>query len=498
MSLTSKKSGINRYILRHLIIFVGVILGILWTFQILLLDNIYSAIVERNLTATANIIERKLGAPSLDEEAAYISHENDICTYVFKFDKKRATPVVTVHVSDVCLIHSFDSERLSELYALAKESDDGINIKRVPLSGFNMAHQAGNRDLSDASVPDSMICTKTVRFPDGSDGVIFLNCAMSPVEASVRTLREMLIWISLITLAATVTLALIMSRRISKPISDVNREAKALAHCTYDKSRVKFAYREIGELNDTLSYAASELSKVDRMQKELIANISHDLRTPLTLIEGYTEMMRDIPGENTPENMQVIIDETKRLSTLVSDLLEVSRLQTNSQPMTVTEFNITDAITETCERMKKLYEPEGYKINIVTDGDVYVSADRTRILQVIYNLIGNAVSYTGEDKTVTVEEKLIDGTVRISVTDTGAGIAEADLPYIWDRYYKVDKVHRRGAGGSGLGLSIVKEILLSHGSRFGVQSEVGRGSVFWFELCVSSPEKAADGSEPQL
>jgi signal transduction histidine kinase len=208
------------------------------------------------------------------------------------------------------------------------------------------------------------------------------------------------------------------------------------------------------------------------------------------MIEGYTEVMRDIPGENTKENLQVIIEETKRLSTLVNDLLEISQFQTGKQQLNLSVFSITDAVRETIVRFDKLNEREGYKIMYEGSGQIYVRADKTRILQVLYNLVGNAINYTGEDKTVIVRLYLRGSRVRVEVQDSGEGIAEKDLPLIWDRYYKIEKTnktHKRGFGGSGLGLSIVKEILLLHNTTFGVSSEERAGSTFWFELPVTAP-----------
>lgn len=491
LSLKRSNASIKRRILISLLIFAAIILGSLWIFQTLLLDKIYSTIVTDRLASTASSLEAVLDSDALDEKATYLSHEHEICIYIFKFKNNKATPVSSVHVEGACLIHNVDSDELSKLYVRAKRTDNGIKITRIPLGGFNTAAQSGNDKLSNSKLPDSLIYTKTVSFEDGSDGVIFLNCAMTPVTATVKTLRIMLIWISLVTVVIAVIFAYILTHRIAAPIADVNREAKELTRCRFDRSKVRHSYKELEELSDTLTYAASELSKVDNMQKELIANVSHDLRTPLTLIEGYSEMMRDIPGENTPENMQVVIDETKRLSTLVTDLLELSRIRQGDSAVTFCTVNLTNALETTANRMKKLYSPEGYRIELFTDGEIYVSGDPTRLLQVIYNLIGNAVSYTGDDKTVIVKEELIGESVRVSVSDFGGGIAEEDLPLIWDRYYKLDKVHRRGAGGSGLGLSIVKEILLLHNARFGVASELGVGSTFWFELPVVPSDENA-------
>ena len=207
------------------------------------------------------------------------------------------------------------------------------------------------------------------------------------------------------------------------------------------------------------------------------------------MISGYSEVMRDFPDEVTPENMQVIIDEAARLNSLVNDLLTVSKLQSGTQSIDVKEISITKSILDTVKRYEKLLEHKDYTIKFEYDCEVFVLADETRLLQVVYNLINNAINYTGDDKTVTVKQEISDGVVRISVIDTGEGISEENLPLIWDRYYKVDKVHKRAVLGTGLGLSIVKNILLLHGSRFGVSSEVGKGSIFWFEFKVERMEK---------
>ena len=243
-------------------------------------------------------------------------------------------------------------------------------------------------------------------------------------------------------------------------------------------------FREAKDLADTLNYASEELSRSDKMQKELLANISHDLRTPLTMISGYGEVMRDVPGENTPENIQIIIDESTRLSELVNDLLDLSKIQTESVKFEKTRVDLTDAIESTLVRYNKLMERDGFTIEFFSDGNAFVEADKIRMLQVIYNLTNNALNYSGEDKYVCVKQEVNDGKVRISITDHGDGIAPEDIAMIWDRYYKVDRVHKRAVVGTGLGLSIVKGILEAHGATYGVESALGYGSTFWFELPI--------------
>ena len=286
-------------------------------------------------------------------------------------------------------------------------------------------------------------------------------------------------------------LAMIMYKRISKPIMEINDSAKELAKGNYDITFNGGGYLEISELSNTLNYASHELNKVETLRQELIANISHDLRTPLTMISGYAEVMRDLPNENNSENAQIIIDEAARLTSLVNDVLDLSKLQSGTQELQIEEYDITSSISRILERFKKFTSKDGYVIEYNYDEHIYIEADELRISQVVYNLINNALTYTGDDKTIIVNQKVINDYVRIEVCDHGVGIPEEMLASIWERYYKAKNQHRRAINGSGLGLSIVKSTLEAHNeilpdvSRYGVESKINEGSVFYFEYRIS-------------
>ena len=218
-------------------------------------------------------------------------------------------------------------------------------------------------------------------------------------------------------------------------------------------------------------------------RRQLIANVSHDLRTPLTLISGYAEAMRDLPDENTPENAQIIIDEAGRLNALVHDMLDLSRLQAGEKMLNLEKFNLTGVVSEVAERMNQLIQKDGYSISFECDGAVNVTADKSRVAQAVYNLILNAVDFTGPDKKIYVAVRVSGHRVRIEVRDTGKGISPEILPHIWDRYYSDSSSRREGSTGTGLGLSIVKTVCELHGGSCGVQTSQN-GSTFWFELPV--------------
>lgn len=326
--------------------------------------------------------------------------------------------------------------------------------------------------------------TRTEEFKLSNKETISLTffAMITPVSATVSTLRVQLYVITAIMLLLSIALAFAIAKKVSKPIEQINQGAKVLASGDYNTHFSGNGFLEIQELSNTLNITASELSKVESLRRELLANISHDLRTPLALIYSYAEMMHDFPSEITPGQTQTIMDETTRLSTLVDDVLDISKLESGNLQLNRRTYNLTESIQTTVERVAKLVEKEAYRIQFIKDSDVYVNADEIKITQVFYNLLINAITHGGEDKHITVQQLVLINRVEIQVTDNGSGIAEDELPHIWNRYYKVDKVHKRPVTGTGLGLYIVKRIVDLHGGSCGVRSEAGRGSTFWFQI----------------
>ena len=202
------------------------------------------------------------------------------------------------------------------------------------------------------------------------------------------------------------------------------------------------------------------------------------------MISGYGEMMKELPGEKTDENLQVIIDESKRLNLLVNDLLDLSRFQDNRITLEKTSFDITKMIQEELRKYDVYMYQDGYKIEVQLDTSAIVYADKKRMQQVFNNFMTNAINYSGDNKHIIVKEEIHEDTVKISVQDFGEGIAEDKLQDIWDRYYKIDKEHVRVSSGSGIGLAIVKQILDLHHLKYGVQSKVKEGSTFYFEIPI--------------
>jgi signal transduction histidine kinase len=296
------------------------------------------------------------------------------------------------------------------------------------------------------------------------------------------------VYVTIILLIVVTILSGLIASYVSKPITDLNEKAKKM---NYGNLGVDFhstngaVYREVYELSDTLNFAESELSKADQMQKELIANVSHDFKTPLTMIKAYAAMIQDISGDNPEKrnkHAQIIIDESDRLASLVNDMLDLSKLRAGIDSLKISLFNLSDCLETVAGRFGYLTETEGYTFALDITENLFVEADKDKIAQVLYNLIGNAVNYTGENKRVAIRLFAENGVVHFTVTDTGKGIAPEEIDEIWERYYRSGETHKRPVKGTGLGLSIVKTILTKHNFNFGVRSEVGKGSTFYVDF----------------
>ena len=486
--------GIKWKLSVYLAAFTLISIALLWLCQVVFLDPIYKTVKTGEIKAAAVELTRALDdETTLESVAGSVAERNEVCIMIFRMDgEDTATRLVNVQRFDDSLIQSIPRYEIFSLYDTAV-AHGGKYLERFRYDDLTRVfYSIGNGNFTPSSDEESIVYSVITQNGSGDNILILLNSVVSPVTAAVKTLNIMLYVVAGVLLLLAVGLAFVLARKISQPIEKINAAAKKLADGGYGADFTGRGYREIAELGDTLNYAAGELSKVDRLRRELIANISHDLRTPLTMIAGYSEVMRDLPGELTPENAQIIIDESKRLSSLVSDVLDISKLESGTQIADFGEFNLTETLRETLERYNRLKEHEGYTITFTADRDITVNSDKTRLIQAFCNLVNNALTYTGDDKRVAVTQSLrVDLSegkrfVRISVSDSGEGIPPDKLDLIWDRYYKVNGVHKRAAAGTGLGLSIVKNIMKLLGGTCGVKSEVGQGSTFWLELPLAS------------
>ena len=292
-----------------------------------------------------------------------------------------------------------------------------------------------------------------------------------------------LIICTVIVLVLACAFAFFASRHQTKHLIDFSQKAKRLADGDYGVVFSGAGYNEYENLACALNAATKNIQKAEQLQRDIIANVSHDIRTPLTMIRAYAEMLRDMPLDERKREKTagVIIAEADRLTALVGDVLDYSKLQSGVSEYKFEKTDLSVVASAVLDRFDLVRERDGIKLLQDIDSEAVATCDQSKIEQVLYNLIGNAVNYCGDDKTVILRVKKQDNGVRVEVTDHGSGIEQSELDSVWDRYYR--SAHStRTVVGSGLGLSICKSILTAHDAEFGIISEIGKGSTFWFEL----------------
>ena len=324
---------------------------------------------------------------------------------------------------------------------------------------------------------------------------LYINMPITEYNIMGDILSNQLVTVGIISLAFALIMSWFISWKLSDPIHKMAAQAKKLGQGDYGVHFEGNGYDEIDELSNALNFATEELGKTDDLRKDLLANVSHDLRTPLSMIRAYAEMIRDLSG-NDPEkrtrHTETIIEEADRLSLLVNDMLDLSKLQAKTVEFHY-EVSCISLLAEHClKQFSYLEERDGYRIEAEIRPDLYAKCDPVQIERVLYNLVINAVNYTGEDKRirVTVEEE--SGCVVCSVIDNGPGIPPEEIDGIWKRYYRASQTRKRDVHGSGLGLSIVSSILDQHGAEYGVESTLNKGSRFYFKLKKTDPPGESD------
>ncbi len=448
--------------------FTIIVFVLLWLFQILFFERFYSSTKLNDVDKTAaSIIYSYENDPSTEfsSKLTSLALANDLC---IEITDRYGRSIYSREYAGDCLIHGRENSTFSFIKMINDNNNETIWRKIL-----------NKRTNSYMLVYGCALGT-----PDRTEGFMLINATLEPVGSTVSIIKKQLMWITALLIIIAFFISLFVSRRISSPIDKITEGAESLAKGNFNTKFDGRGYLEAKKLADTLTYAEKELSKVDTLQRDLIANVSHDLRTPLTMLKAYAEMIRDLSGDNPVkrnEHLEIIINETDRLSLMVNDILDLSKLESGRQKLSPSEFEITAKLNEIIGRFKGISEKMGYHIHFTPDSEKTVCCDVVKIEQVIYNLINNAINYTGADKQVYVRQINQPGGVLIEVEDTGDGIEEDKIKLIFDKYYRSEN-HKREVVGTGLGLSIVKAVLKLHNYDFGVRSVLGKGSVFWFRI----------------
>lgn len=314
---------------------------------------------------------------------------------------------------------------------------------------------------------------------------LYISSPIPSIDSTVSVLQTQFIIITIIIFILSIIASTLISKKLSRPIINLTKSADRLVKGEFDASFYEDGFLETQQLASALNYATNELRSLDSYRKELLANVSHDLKTPITIIKFYAELIRDVSGsdpEKREDHCDTIIKEANWLADMVGEILETSKLEARQEEMTRTKLNLSQLLTDIVMSFQDLFVNIGYTFEVAIEDDLLAYANEPMIKRALYNLISNAINFTGEDKTIYVSLKTKANNILFEVRDTGEGIPKEKQSVIWDRYYKSEESHKRALVGSGLGLSIVKNILIQHESKYGVTSQLGKGSTFWFEI----------------
>lgn len=468
------------------------VIAFIWIFQVVFLEDYYVRLKRNDFEKVTEMVLtafEKGGLRDSQDDLLQIARDNTLCIDISASD---GTELITYEgLSYNCYIHRSEENRLPFL----REAQNGE--RRISTTQVKNLSFAKEYFISDAMVTLSQNGVN-------SRYILIVTQTLPPVQEAAMVVRNQLMIISILTILIATAMAFLIARTMTKPLRKITNAARQIAGGSLNVNVDVKSNDELGDLGANFNYMSREISKVNILQKELVANISHDIRTPLTMIRGYAETIKDITGEDPElrnQQLDIIIDETNRLSTLVSDVMDLSLLQAGQSPLHPTVFCITAKCRDILGRFQLLEQTRGFEFRLEASRELWVSADEVRIEQVLYNLINNAVNHIGEIKRITVRVLEEKECAKVEVEDTGTGIAQEDLPLIWDRYYKPYKKGQKASMGTGLGLSIVKAVLVNHHSNFGVNSTLGAGSTFWFNLRLAElppalPETAQDLQKP--
>ncbi len=324
-------------------------------------------------------------------------------------------------------------------------------------------------------------------------GMVIVHSTLSQLNNVQKNIIQVIYIPFLVMLVISFSMLALISQKIMRPIKKINSVAEEYSTGNFDTKMNINSKDEIGQLAATLEYMASELSKLDVYRKEFISNISHDFRSPLTSIKGYIEAIQDgtIPPEKQDKYLNIVVDETKRLTKLTSSLLELNNFDAYGIWLVVKNFDILDPVKRAMRSYEGKCKDNG--IDLILNNhceNTMVNGDKTKIQQVIYNLLDNAIKFTPSGKSIYITLTEKNDKIFVSVKDEGCGIPQDSLKKIWTRFYKADSSRGKDKQGTGLGLSITREIIKAHNENINVVSTEGVGSEFTFSL-----SKAAEGEE---
>ena len=447
--------------IKKFLLIVGIILFLMWVMEILFFDVFYENIRVNEIYGYNNKIEDIVTNDGYHEELIDYAEDNNIDIIIINGNSKDFSVVFSTYPKEINVI----DKKIKTAFDKYKSETDG----------YILYQSEGKKNV---------VYFKEY-FNNENYTYIYTETFFVPFLSTSEVFIRLLLLSSVIAYIIAVFFAYFLSKNISDPILNISKKARELVDGNLSISFNSDEYQEVKQLSDTLNYAINEIKKSQVLQKEVICNISHELKTPLTMIQSYAELISDINGDNKEkreQNLAVIIEEAKRLDHLVDDIMQYSKLESGIVEYEYSTFDLLEIIKKLEFFYKDRFSEKGFDFRFdYPDESVTIYADKNRIEQVIINLINNAINYSTDKKVIKVYFEKKDTAMRLVVRDYGMGIKKEDLENIFKKHFRTVGA-KRTVVGSGIGLSICKSILDAHGYNYGVQSEVDKGSAFYVDF----------------
>lgn len=462
-------SSISWRIAKYLFGFTIGLLAVLWIFQINLLPRIYQEYRMADVKGQIADLGDDIKNPNFSRYMVNFAREETACIRVVTAS---GTETLSLDLMPYCSLHALDKQDLMDLWEQAEENG-GTKTEVYTMSG-NLLYRL---------VPSGMEAILHVQVfnPPGREPfAIYYNSTISPINGMLSVLQIILKGITLAAVCIAAVMTWYISRTTVKPITQVVERVRRLKAQDYTVTFEGGGFREIDELNEVLNETGQALEQLDQMRSQIFAKAAHDLRTPLSMITAYAEAMRDIPGENTPENIQVVIDEARHLSDLVNNILVYPERPSSGAPaLDFTRFDFAEMCRGIVYQHQRIKGDCGSTFSYEGPDSLWVWADKVRLGQVLYNLLSNALFHSGGATQIRLVVRREGEMVYAAVCDNGKGIPKDEQELVWEVNYSkadADGYHH------GLGLAIVRSILEQHHAQYGVESVVGQGCSFYFRF----------------
>lgn len=435
---------------------------------------------------------------------------------------------------DYLAAHNFslvivDPDTSKPLYSFAKDADTMYSLYTmyVILQFGEPGNFKGEHEILEST--DSYILEKRTGDSQSSDAInmfgkldnsagFLLNTPIQSIKESARISNVFYLSIGLVTICVSSVIIWFMSRKITRPLQSLTTLSQEMANLNFNVKYTDPSQDEIGILGNNLNKMSRELeqtiselktannelqkdiekkTQIDEMRKEFLANVSHELKTPIALIQGYAEGLQECINEDQESRdfyCDVIIDEAVKMNSMVKKLLSLNQLEFGNDQVTMERFDLSELVRGVVQSAQLLADQKGASLDFVCSEPVYVWGDEFKLEEVVTNYISNALNHVDHEKKIEVKIRKQNGIVRLSVYNTGEPIPEGELDKIWIKFYKVDKARTREYGGSGIGLSIVKAIMDSMHQKCGVIN-YDNGVEFWFELQSGDMEQQLSEEE---